>query len=138
MISSCHQLKKTLCCCHSSHSNSRQILVIGLSSTLVCVLTLTARTSPLVSAIASSTLNRIQELRGAVGSTTITTSPGLKLLFSLHHFCLSCMRGKYSRHQRFQNRSAMYCTCFHQRLTYRSFLSKTPGGRIGLVFKSKM
>lgn len=125
-------------CYYSVSSSSRQSLLMGLSRTLVCVLTLTALTRPLESDFTSNTLPKTHEPHGAEESTTITTSPGVKLPLFVHYFCLSCMRGKYSWLQRFQNKLAMYCTCLQRRLTYRSFFSKIPDGRMGLVFRSKM
>jgi len=43
---------------------------------------------------------------GEFASTTKTRSPGLRFLFGRIHFCLSLKTTRYSRRNRFQNRSA--------------------------------
>lgn len=48
-------------------------------------------------------------------------------------FCLSRKAARYSSDHRFQNRSQIYCACFHLRLAYWLFWSNTPGGRIGFL-----
>ncbi len=52
------------------------------------------------------------------------------------HFLRSSNRGRYSRSQRFQNKSVMYWTCRQRRRAYVSSLRNTPCGRFGFVFSS--
>src|SRR4029434_8772405 len=101
---------------HSSDSRIWHSLVMSLSRTEVFVLSFTDRTRPLASGFVSSTLPNGQDPRGAVGSTTRTTSPTLRFLFSEVHFCLSCSSRRYSLVHLCQKRSAMYWTCFQRRL----------------------
>lgn len=119
-------------------SKRRQSLVIGLLRMLVLVWTFTERTSPLESAVVLRTLPIIHEPLGAVESAIITMSPGEKLLLCLIHFCLSCIASKYSDVHLFQKSSAMYCTCLHLLLMYRSDFSNRPGGKVGLPFNRRI
>ena len=53
----------------------------------------------------------------------------IKLWHSLIHFCRSCKFGRYSDNYLLQSTSARYWTCFQRRWQYKSFLTKTPGGK---------
>ena len=57
---------------------------------------------------------------------------------SFVHYCPSWSRGRYSLPQPFQNRSEKYWTCLHLLLMYKSLSWKSPGGRSGLDFNSRM
>lgn len=119
-------------------STSRQIFVTGLSRTLVLVWMHTERTNPLESDLVLKTRPIFQEPLGAVGSATMTISPGEKFLLGAAHLCLSCITSKYSAVHLFQNSSAIYCTCFHFLLMYKSLFSKSPGGKMGFPFSRRI
>ncbi len=111
---------------------------MGHSMIEVFVWSFTEQIRPLASGLVSSTLPNGHDPRGALGSTTRTTSPMLKFFLAFVHFCLSWSSRRYSCVLLCQKRSAIYWTCFQRRLTLRSDLWKVPGGRIGCVFSRRM
>lgn len=110
---------------------SRQSLVMGLAKILVVVLTKTLRTRPLVHGRAFTTRPINHGFLGAVSSMMMTRSPGVTFLLGLFHLLLSCINGRYSLTHLFHKRSAMYCTCLHLLLEYRSPLWNSLGGMTG-------
>ena len=56
-------------------------------------------------------------------------SPIAKLWRSLIHFCRYCKFGRYSDNYLLQNTSGRYWTCFQRRWQYKSFRTKSPGGK---------
>lgn len=106
---------------------------MGLTKMLVFVLTNMLRTRPLVPGRAFTTRPIKLEFLGAVSSMMTTRSPGGNFLLGLFHLLLSCINGRYSLTHLFQKRSAMYCTCLHLLLEYRSPLWNSLGGMMGFA-----
>ena len=121
----------------STASSSRQTLLMGLVKNPVYDLIQSRRTSPFLSIMVSTILPVNQELRGAESSTMMTMSPGVKLRLMLDHFCRSCIWGRYSLIHLFQNKSDIYWTCLHLRRAYRSSFWNCPGGKYGVVLRSR-
>lgn len=104
---------------------------MGLNKMLVFVLTKTFRTRPLVPGRAFTTRPINPEFVGAVSSMMTTRFPGVNFLLGLFHLLLSFINGRYSLTHLFQKRSAMYYTCLHLLLEYRSPLWNSLGGMTG-------
>lgn len=75
-------------------SSKMHMLVMGLSNVLVFVQTQMRQTVPFESGIILTIFPIIQEFLGAEESMMRTTSPRLKFLLVVLHFCLSCKRGR--------------------------------------------
>ena len=118
------------------YSSNKHSLSIGLSTTIVLILTSTRRMHPFLSDITFTVVPICQELRGAFSSTIRTTSPTAEFRLACTHFCRSCSRGKYFLIHLFQKRSAIYWTFRHLRRTHRSSLLNSPGGRFGFLLSS--
>ena len=95
------------------------------------------RTSPFLSIMVSTFLLVNQELLGAESSSMMTMSPCVKLHLMLDHFCRAYSWGRYSLIHLFQNMSDIYWTCLHLRRAYRSSFWNCPGGRDGVVLRSR-
>ena len=92
------------------------------------VLTVTSRTMPFLSEWTLRTLPRGQVLQGELLALTRTTSPAVRFLRFLNHFCLIWSWGKYSLDHRLQQMFERYWTWFHLRQAKQSSSLKRPGG----------
>ena len=97
-----------------SHSRIITNFETGRTSVEDLVRRLTFLMKPLWSGYTSLTLPSNQEPRGALESTTRTTSPTCTFPEGNNHFCRSWSSGRYLRVHRFQKRSLRYWICLQR------------------------